>query len=150
MDRDGAGAALRTSAGANMLLECLGPLIPRMTWVSSGDEIDKAFEERMISQGAEQLIPGRLEMMWAASPNRVTEPLAEFLDMVQSSSLLQDVMKDIPRSSIESTYPFEKDIRVRHKDIFARKLFDTLLEAGLNLDANDYIIVDPEKEAALR
>lgn len=148
MDRDGAGAALRTSAGANMLLECLGEMIPRIMWISWGNEIDKAFEEKMIDLGHEfdRVSSDQLGMFWFGST--VTEPLAEFLDMVQSSSLLQDVMKDIPRSIIKSMYPFKKGSNGKH--IFAREIFDMLLAAGLNLDANDYIIVDPEKEAALQ
>ena len=149
MDRDGAGAALRTNAGAKMLLECLGNALPQMIWLSRRNEVDKAFEEKMLGQGAERHHPGKLGMTWAESTDSHIESLTEILDMVQGSSLLHDAIKDIPRSSIQSVYAFNKN-GYGKKHIFARNIFDMLLAAGLNLDANDYIIVDPEKEPALK
>lgn len=147
--REGAETVVEKDAVIHMLLESLGDTIPRMIWVSSGDEIDKAFEERMLSQGAEHYFLNALRMMWDKFHNPVTESLSEFLDMVQSSSLLKNAMKDIPRSSIESCLSFKRN-RNGKKEIFARSVLDKLLAAGLNLDENDYVIVDPENEPALQ
>ena len=67
----------------------------------------------------------------------------DFLDLVKSTPLLLDVIKGIPKNTILET--FEDD----GKAIFVRQTFEALLNAGLNLNVSDYIIVDPEKEPAL-
>ena len=141
--------AVKTKALIPLLLESLDDAIPCTAWRSSKDENDKAFAKKMFSQGAGRYFPLGFPLAWAAIPNPVSESLTESLDLVQSSSLLQDAMKDIPRSSMDRYYFICKNEHGK-KQIFARKVFESLLAAGLNLDANDYVIIDPEKEPALQ
>ena len=143
LGRDGADAALRSNDGVYMLSSCLQYAIPEMRWQSSKSDVDDAFVKKMTDQGAACASdPDTFYMFWCES---TSTSFTDFLDLIKSSSKLQDVIKSIPRSSfLEEVGPHGPG-----KAIFARQVFELLLEAGLNLDASDYVIVDPEKEPAL-
>lgn len=146
--RDGAEGLLRSRDGAEMLLSCLSAVVPQFVWTSSGSEVCEAFLKKMREQGSGTfgLDPKKLSIKWGRSPKR----LYDFLDLVKSSPLLQDVIKGIhPSSGFSETITVLGTKKHGAKPIFARRIFDALLEAGLNLNARDYIIVDPEKEPAL-
>ena len=140
--RDGAEAALRSSGGVDMLLSCLDNAIPHTVFQSSKSEVDEAFLKRMKDQGARAFVtnPANLSIKWHRNKDSFFN---DFFDLVNGTSLLQDVIKGIPRSRLLGKYSFKASA------IFARQSFETLLGAGLQLDASDYIIVDPEKEPAL-
>ena len=125
-----------------MLLSCLDNAIPHTVFQSSKSEVDEAFLKRMKDQGARAFVtnPANLSIKWHRNKDSFFN---DFFDLVKGTSLLQDVIKGIPRSRLLGKYSFKAST------IFARQSFETLLGAGLQLDASDYIIVDPEKEPAL-
>ena len=153
--RDGAEAVLRSNDGTKMLLACLRAVIPNFLLYSE-TEVDEAFLKKMTDQGARifsymypspratnQSMRPVISINWSRDVSG-NKSLKAFLDLVKSSSLLQDVIKDIPRS--RSTLVFGE---YKGKEIFVRQTFDSFLEVGLQLNTSDYIIVDPEKEPAL-
>ena len=145
--RDGAEALLRSNDGAAMLLSCLKYEIPRTTWRSSKSKVDESFVQKMRSQDGEGIYTdvngGDIVIMnWHRHASN-NDSFKDFLDLVKRTPLLLDVIKGIPKNTILET--FEDD----GKAIFVRQTFEALLNAGLNLNVSDYIIVDPEKEPAL-
>ena len=146
--RDGTAATLRSSyIGTDMLLGCLKYEIYRSVmslWLSSKSEIDQAFIQKMRAQEA---ACDRMSMSLYGKIS-LSESFKDLLDLVKSSPLLQDFLKSIPRDKLLETFVIGSPTKVG-KTIFARQLFDALLEAGLQMDACDCIIVDPEKEPAL-
>ena len=112
--------------------------------VSSEREVDQAFIKKMRDQGASC---GRICLSLFGKMSS-SKSFKDLLDLVKSTSLLQDVIKDIPRGKLLETFILHstKDVG---KTIFSRHIFESLLEVGLQLNAADYIIVDPENEPAL-
>ena len=146
--RDGEAATLRSSnVGAEMLLGCfkheMSPMMLSLM-VSSEREVDQAFIKKMRDQGASC---GRICLSLFGKMSS-SKSFKDLLDLVKSTSLLQDVIKDIPRGKLLETFILHstKDVG---KTIFSRHIFESLLEVGLQLNAADYIIVDPENEPAL-
>ena len=143
------GDTLRSNDGAEMLLSCLTQVIPWMTWKSSKSEVDEAFLIRMRNQGARMFAGNAQEIgiKWNGTTSN-SESLKQFLDLVNGSSLLQGIIKSISRKTLieRHSHLFGVD---GGKTIFVCQVFEALLEAGLNLNKGDYIIVDPAKEPAL-
>lgn len=96
LGRDGADAALGSNDGVNMLLSCLRYAIPTISWSrSSKSDVDDAFVETMTDQGAACAFGAdKFEMFWCES---TSTSFTDFLDLIKSSSKLQDVIKGIPR-----------------------------------------------------
>ena len=149
LHRDGAEALLRSDDGTKMLLRSLIDEIPQVVWRSSKSEVEEAFVEKMCDQGAKYsyVQPGTVVIKWQGKV-AISKSFTDFLDLVNSSSLLQGIIKGIPRSTLieRHSHLFGADAG---KTVFARQVFESLLEVGLQLNATDYIIVDPEKEPAL-
>ena len=155
LHRDGAEALLRSDDGTKMLLRSLIDEIPQVVWRSSKSEVEEAFVEKMCDQGAKYsyVQPGTVVIKWQGKV-AISKSFTDFLDLVKSSSLLKDAIKGIPRSSLVEPRSFERGggggyQEGGQKTVFARQIFENLLEAGLQLDASDFIILDPEKELAL-
>ena len=130
-----------------MLLGCLKAVMPTLTLLSSSD-VDEAFFKRMRDQGGAFLYPGVISIRWDHNDyNR--KKLNDFLDLIKSSPLLEDVIISIPRSKILESHPFKSCDAEVGKIVFAHQVFEALLEVGLQLNASDYIIVDPENEPAV-
>ena len=165
--RDEGEAALRSNDGAGILLSCLryeiSPMettlnigmlkrLEKMKRSSKNQNISKsesgvgvvrAFIKKMREQGA-ACYPGSIQLYFPYE-NTLSESLKDFLDHVKSSSLLQNAINGIPRSRLLETFKLIPEVG---KTVFVRHVFEALLEAGLQLDASDYIIVE-EKEPAL-
>ena len=77
--RDGAEAALRSTGGAEMLLECLSDVIPH-DYIYSETEADEAFIKKMRDQGAKFHVS--IDMNWDRSG---WKSLNDFRDLIKSS-----------------------------------------------------------------
>ena len=101
--RDGADAILRSNDGAEMLLGCLMNALSSIlikVEKSSKSEDDEAFTKKMKAQGASCHPSG----IWLYGRAAFSKSFKDFLYLVKSTPLLQDVMKGIPKSRLLETF----------------------------------------------
>ena len=144
LGRNGGIAALRSDAGRRALIELFEHILPRKFLYLDNNRFEKEFAKKVKNLGAKPR--SESGFYFYRTIDETDRDFNEVIALAKSSMTLRNVIKDIPRSQLLLLWPFKPFTEEQGRTMYSRQTFDTLVQAGLNLSANDYILVDVEKE----
>ena len=137
-------AALRSDAGRRALIELFEHILPQNFLYLDNNRFEKEFAKKLKNLGAKSR--NKSGFYFYRSIDETDRDFNEVIALAKSSMTLRNAIEDIPRSKLLLLWPFKPSTEERGRTMYSRQTFDTLVQAGLNLSAKDYILVDVKKE----